>query len=298
MGCSHSKSFTPNYKQGQGNEVMETAKIFGYTQHDLNLLYGYFSDCNVNNDGHLSITEFLVMSDLDGSKGMKLLGEVIFRLFDGLNDSKLTFHELILCLYFFCTQERDLLELFAFQLFDADDSGVMTSQEVSFMVSMIWGMHTTVTYSKGHKRTETTHDKHVEDALKLLDADHSGDVTLEEFLVYVKKAPIVLFPIFELQMKLRDKTLGRSRWEYFAEYRERRTRHKNVQTGKDHPDKAVMVALLTPPCQKHQALSFLLDIFHGEDRKKLPETFLERIGGNSNEKVQNTCYNVQFLLFL
>ena len=143
MGCSSSRKFTPNYKQGQGNEVLETAKVFGLTQHDLNVLYGYFSDCNVNNDGHLSITEFLVMSDIDGSKGMKFLGEIIFRLFDGLNDHKLTFHELVLCLYFFCTQERDLLELFSFQLFDADDSVVMTSAEVSFMVNLIWGMHST-----------------------------------------------------------------------------------------------------------------------------------------------------------
>ena len=292
-------------KQGPGNEVMQTAQVFGYTQHDLNLLYGYFSECNVNKDGHLSITEFLVMSDLDGSKGMKLLGEIIFRLFDGLNDSKLTFHELILCLYFFCTQERDLLELFAFQLFDADDSGVMTSEEISFMVTLIWGLHTTSTYTKGHKRSTTTHDKHVEDALKLLDADHSGDVTLEEFLLYSKKAPIILFPVFELQMKLRDKTLGAQRWEYFAEYRERRTRQKNVHTGKDHPDKAMMIALLTPPCQKHQALSFLLNVFQGEDRKHLPDAFLERVSGDPSmitDKVTTvyrnvTIINISVLLF-
>ena len=277
MGCSKSKTFTPNMVKGQGNEVLKTAQIFGYSQHDLNLLYGYFCDCDVNNDGHLSIHEFLVMSELDGSKGMKMLGEIIFRLFDGQKDSKVTFHELILCLYFFCTQERDLLELFAFQLFDADDSGVMTSEEISFMVTLIWGLHTTTTYTKGHKRTTTTHDKHVEDALKLLDADHSGDVTLEEFLLYAKKAPIILFPIFELQMKLRDKTLGRKRWEYFSQYREVRTRQKNVRTGKDHPDKATMVALLTPPCQKHSALSFLLDVFVGDDRKHLPDAFLERV---------------------
>ena len=225
MGCG--PSFESNRKiAGQGNEVYETAQVFGLTQHDLDVLYRYFNKCNISHTGRLSIAEFIVVSGIDRTEGMAIFGEIIFRLFDETNDRRLTFHELILALYFFLTQERDLLELFAFQLFDADDSGVMTSDEISFMVSLIWGMKTTTTYSKTYHKKTVTHDKHVEDALKLLDKDHSGDVSLEEFLLYSKQAPIILMPVFEVQTILRDVTLGRARWEFLSEWRETRTRKK------------------------------------------------------------------------
>ena len=228
MGGCLEKGFEPNKAIiGQGDEVLETARVFGLDRHDLDVLFRYFNKCNISHTGHLRIEEFLVNSGIDRSEGMALFGEIIFRLFDGLNDRRLTFHELVLALYFFLTQERDLLELFAFQLFDADDSGVMTSEEISFMVSLIWGHRSTTTYSKNYHKKTVTHDKHVRDALKLLDADMSGDVSLEEFLLYCKRAPIILFPVFEVQATLRDLTLGRSRWEFLSEYRETRTRKRN-----------------------------------------------------------------------
>ena len=116
MGCG--PSFESNRKiAGQGNEVYETAQVFGLTQHDLDVLYRYFNKCNISHTGRLSIAEFIVVSGIDRTEGMAIFGEIIFRLFDETNDRRLTFHELILALYFFLTQERDLLELFAFQLF-------------------------------------------------------------------------------------------------------------------------------------------------------------------------------------
>ena len=67
--------------------------------------------------------------------------------------------------------------------------------------------------------------KHIDDTtnkiLSKMDADGSGDISLDEFRAMEKSAKTLLFPIFTLQHKLADQFLGEAYWIKAAEQRKR-----------------------------------------------------------------------------
>ena len=82
----------------------------------------------------MDVSEFLQYAKVD-SRYFRL-GKLIFGLFAG-NDLKLDFYEFMKSMFFFLSQSRAELAMFAFQLFDPDDSDSLTGEELRTLAKCI-----------------------------------------------------------------------------------------------------------------------------------------------------------------
>ena len=56
-------------------------------------------------------------------------------------------------------------------------------------------------------------DKRVNKVIKLMDDDKDGEISLEEFIKYNRKFPVLLFPAFNMQQKMRKAFFGEKFWQ-------------------------------------------------------------------------------------
>ena len=114
---------------------MAYSKVVGFTNDDMNKMYHVFAVAdNGIEDDHLDVDEFLRYAKVD-SKFFRL-GHLIFALFAG-NDLRLDFYEFIKSMFFFLSQSKTELAMFAFQLFDPNDSDSLTGEELRVLAKCI-----------------------------------------------------------------------------------------------------------------------------------------------------------------
>ena len=65
-------------------------------------------------------------------------------------------------------------------------------EEIKFLLSLIWKFNM---------------DAHIAKAFEVFDHNKDGLITLTEFLKQVHSAEVLLFPVFQLQIELREKSL-------------------------------------------------------------------------------------------
>ena len=108
---------------------------------------------------------------------------------------------------------------FAFFLFDLDESGFLDMNEVESMVASVYGAH-------------FADDERVKRVLDCLDANGDGEVSLSEWILFNKKYPMLLFPAYQLQEKLREKVIGKWWWDVMQFNRNEHFKNANVSTAR------------------------------------------------------------------
>ena len=231
MGCCFSTVFNPNNLiEGQGVDAIKVFNALGFTKSDLNILYRYFKRLDFNDSGTVDVIEFICVNNLDSNEKNVSCAEIIFRLFDSNQDAKLNFMELLIALWVFCSYSKHDLASFTFQVFDTDNSGILLTPELKYMIGLIWSNKI---------------DNHVAQALGVLDHNKDSEISLDEFLKYSKATPILLFPIFEMQNMFREKTLGNNRWYHLSK---NNSDKRSSESVKD----------LVNPTNKHKSLLYIL----------------------------------------
>jgi Ca2+-binding EF-hand superfamily protein len=254
MGCCFPTVFNPtNLIEGQGVDAIKVFNTLGFTKSDVNVLYRYFKTIDFNDSGTIDVNEFICVNNLDTNNKNISYAEIIFRLFDKNQDARLNFTELSIALWVFCSYRKDDLAYFTFQVFDTDNSGILSTLELKYMISLIWS----------HKI-----DNHVTQALDVLDHNKDSEVSINEFIKYSKSVPILLFPIFEMQNMLRGKTLGNNRWYHISETLPAK---KSSQAVKD----------LVEPTNKHKALFYIL-----QHDQKIPEQLKFKLTSSNGNRRQ------------
>ena len=148
----------------------------------------------------MSIDEFIVIAGISCESFCKL----VFRIFDKNNSGNIDFEEFITTLWNYCSFDKDSISAFAFQLFDTDSSGVLSGDEVRFMVNLVWGF---------------SPNRNVIEGMKSLDFDGDGDISIMEFCDRSKHLQSLLSPAFEMQQILRTECLGDHHWTRLTERR-------------------------------------------------------------------------------
>lgn len=276
---------------GQGTEVLRAKPYLGLNSKDINKLYNFFLLADLYEDDHLHIQEFITTARLDNFKGVKFL-ESIFLLYDGHTDAgangKMNFYEFIIAVYSFLSCSNDDLVRLCFALIDLDDSKVITVDEMKFMLTIVWGdkPHKTVGYNKERNyRPIVTLDSRVSNAMKAFDLDKSGDITLDEFIAFNKRVPIVMLPLVSLQQELRKITLGSWRWNTLEKWRKLVLNQKNSITNTWHPYRTEMIRLLTPPNPYGYSLSFMTELLRRSSSKTIiPSSIDQRVEANLSGK--------------
>ncbi len=179
---------------GQGPDVIITAGKLRIRRSDIDAIFRQFCKIDTDDSGLISVNEFVIMNKVQS----QAFGEMCFRVLDKNNSGNLDFLEYMVSMWNYCSLGKDSLAQFTFQIFDTDDSEVLSLEELNEMLSMIWG------FKKSEK---------VESILRMLDKNKDGSVSQKEFIAMVRHTPILLFPAFEMQERLRGVCLGGSQWE-------------------------------------------------------------------------------------
>ena len=178
----------------------------------------------------MDVSEFLQYAKVD-SRYFRL-GKLIFGLFAG-NDLKLDFYEFMKSMFFFLSQSRTELAMFAFQLFDPDDSDSLTGEELRTLASCV---NPGFNFKFGkHRYKRLTLNETIDRGynfiviitivvviiiiiviilrLSLFDLDGDEEISSSEFLLLIfnNKNLKIMNPFFNLQKRLRETTLGTNR---------------------------------------------------------------------------------------
>ena len=130
-----------------------------------------------------------------------------YSLFDEDNSGALTFEEYIVATWNMLTIEKSKLAKFSFRVFDKDNSGELTIEELQNLVDIICGAST------------KNNEKFMKDVKKKLG---SNPCKIDDFVAIVKDASSILFPVFEMLLNMKLRTLGKGRWSSLTRIRTRK----------------------------------------------------------------------------
>lgn len=105
-------------------------------------------------------------------------------------------------LWNYCTLSKAALIMFAFDLYDNDNSGEIDIGEVELLLKEVYG-----------KEFQTSSQAQAIMAkLKSGDNDMERDINVDSFREFCRTHPAVLYPAFVLQTQMQEKILGSKFW--------------------------------------------------------------------------------------
>ncbi|KAJ8599070.1 hypothetical protein CTAYLR_007600 [Chrysophaeum taylorii] len=177
---------------------MESFRFLGLKKRDVVRLLNLFLQVDKDNCGEVDMFEFLMAVDIDRSP----FAAKIFAIFDADGSKKVDFFEFVVALWNFCSLSEPDLCAFAFRCFarrrgdrwelDDDDCGVL--------LDAIYGAETT-----SKERRLTT--QYLEHTIR-----KTGAFTYEQWQEWTKHNARALFPIFNIQRRMRKRCLGSRFW--------------------------------------------------------------------------------------
>lgn len=139
----------------------------------------------------------------------------VFGMLDMNSSGEIDFKEFVVSIWNYCTFNRQSLALFAFTLFDTNDSGVLDSNELNQLIVSVYG--------------DTAHSEaRLQRIVAAFDDNGDGTVSKYEFVVFNNTQPLILFPAYQFQATLRGRILGTRWWTRLANEREKKFRGKNI----------------------------------------------------------------------
>ncbi len=223
-------TYLPTYPDdkipGQGKKCVQYKNYVGFTDKDMNQMFHVFTVAdNGIEDDHLDIYEFLRYAKVD--RRFYDLGVLVFSLFAG-GDMRLDFFEFIKSMFFFLSQSRTELAMFAFKLFDPDNSDSLHGDELLMLAKCINPGYNHASQGIRYHRKST--EERVNLGISLFDLDGDDEISSSEFisLIYNNKNLKIIEPFFHLQNRLRESTLGSTRWKFLESYRNRVLYQVNV----------------------------------------------------------------------
>lgn len=201
MGALSSKPFQRDDAiPGQGMALMHDSKTLGLKGRQLDRLYQEF--CKYEDKE----TYTADMASLLGDGGGPVM-DLLFQQFDKTKSGELLFHDFVLTTWnFLSVSDGDLLANFMFQLFDVENANVMEIFEIKYMINLAW---------KFKLNREVTR------ALKKLDKNEDGLVTVAEFVLLYRHFPSILKPVLDLRNKLRKAIAFTRFWKEIADHRKK-----------------------------------------------------------------------------
>ena len=198
---------TDKYRRLRLSLCLSNSEIYG--------LYKDFKACNYSGSGMISLEELLEYLDLDRS----FLSERMYNIYRE-GEAGICFKSFVLATWNLCSRDNDGLAFFAFQNYDIYGRGWLGLLEVTNLLREVFGDD----YNEKHTARVTLK--------KLCHVDVKGRpvgarVTFKKFLEVSRTAGVLLFPAFELQRVLQERTGGITFWEALTV-----RRAKGVATGR------------------------------------------------------------------
>lgn len=155
----------------------------------------FFKKMDVDNDGSISLFEFLERCDLDLTPFIKR----VFAVVDRDASKSLDFREWIFCVWHFSSMGKSELVGFLFDLYDVDGSGTVDRAELA----------TALRESYGSKADDAV----VRAVVKRINREPEGGMSRAKFVSLFKTMSQALFPAVSAQATLRTVIIGHRYWE-------------------------------------------------------------------------------------
>ena len=155
MGCIISRKYDAIYEKKEDVKKYEgDFELMGLTQKDIGRLFEAFQLIDIDQSGSIILLELVEYLDLEESSFVKKA----FNVFDIDHSKTISFHEFVLSVWDYCTLSRENLgtadslpppslsvclcaALYAFRLYDSDDSGMIDKKETEKMLKDMYGKH-------------------------------------------------------------------------------------------------------------------------------------------------------------
>lgn len=198
MGCGSSKIDDVDEKKSK----QDLAKLQLSTS-QIKAFRNAFRRIDKNNNGSINIKEFLESLNVERT----VIAEEIFEDMDMSNDGNISFSEFTLMTWRFCTRGLDSIAEFAFSIYDTDNSGELTKQEIKDMIIESYGKVT---------------EKHsVNAVLHAFDKDGDDKISKQEFVKTVRKMPNIMQPAMFFQHALKRQIGNDNFWRALLERAEK-----------------------------------------------------------------------------
>merc|ERR1711991_129040 len=171
---------------------------------DVDKFYKLYRKIDKDNGGYIDIQEFYRYFNLNRSP----FADRIFQVMDGDGSKELDFLEFVVSLWNFCSLNRGGLILFAFTLYDSDDSGELEMDELEKLLKDVYGVN-------GLKE-----NPRVLSLVRQIDKSGDGSVQIHEFIYACKRYQLILKPAFSVQASLQYQTFGEKWWQNMAKKRQ------------------------------------------------------------------------------
>lgn len=199
MGCSSSSE-----GKIEGMRIGPEALLFlkettGLPSSDLRTLYRYFKKIDLDGTGLIDFDEFCVRIKCEETV---FLHSIFSFFITDINSDSLTFPEFVIFVCYWASLNEHGLAKLCFYILAHDDAHAMSVKQIKYSIKHLM------------RRAAYNHKKHrLRIPLRELDVDHSGVVTLPEFMYACQHNKSLLFPITAYQMDVQNK-IGRSNfWE-------------------------------------------------------------------------------------
>eukprot|EP01031_Cornospumella_fuschlensis_P037493 gene37493-45531_t len=172
-------------------------KALRLTDNEIRRFLNMYQAIDRDNSGAIDLQELLNYLDIENTS----FSHRAFSVFDINNSGKIDFREFVLSLWNYCTLGNATLDVYTFDLYDRDQSGVLSESEVQSMLKDLYGK----TFHTNPRATA------VMNAMKK--SELRGDFDLPKFTKFVRSHQEMLFPAFQMQLKIQEKVFGRRFWE-------------------------------------------------------------------------------------
>lgn len=124
------------------------------------------------------------------------------RIFDEDGSGSVDFREFVMSLWNYCTLSKAALIMFAFDLYDNDNSGEIDLTEVELLLKEVYGRE-----FQSNTQAQTIMAK-----LRGGDLGMDRNINVDQFREFCRTHPAVLYPAFVLQTQMQEKILGSKFW--------------------------------------------------------------------------------------
>ena len=193
MGGGLSKSKRTDKLQDVINdELAKTMHELDLKRKDIEPFWKEFNKIDIDGKGKVEIDEIFMCNKIPETDW----GKRVFAAIDCDGSGALSFSEFFVGIYNYLAGDQNFIQKLAFDMCDRDGGGKLSVDELRQMLTLVHGKGP---QKKGAKEL----NKKLKALVSQLDRDHSGTVTLAEFMNAGKKIQSLFKPAFELQSQLR-----------------------------------------------------------------------------------------------
>jgi Ca2+-binding EF-hand superfamily protein len=214
MGGGGTKQFVVNFRvEGQGEEILEVSRQLELSEKELNMYWTAFCKIDRSSQGQISIDDFHSFYQIDETPFSKK----VFTMMDTDGSGMISFHEFILSIWSYLSLDLDSLAKFSFQLYDYDNSNFMEMNEVNAMIACVYG-----------SGTSRENSERIKKILEKMETTNEGRISLDQFVIFSKQYPMLMYPAFMMQSILRRGIFGEAYWNGVAADRAKKELEKPI----------------------------------------------------------------------